>query len=204
TAEPDAKTYLGHLLREMLPAGEPELPAAWTLDEQLAAAVELLHRHDFVTADFTLADLRRYFERYWINIMAAHRYRPSPYAGRLTLFRARDRADLPAEVLGDPTLGWGILAAGGVEIHEVPGNHFNLTRPPHVAALAAQLRACLERLPEAPGPAAAEPPPPPPAEPAWQAGAEAALDLAGAGALDLAAARRDTAGSVARSGEIEP
>jgi amino acid adenylation domain-containing protein/non-ribosomal peptide synthase protein (TIGR01720 family) len=183
-AEPDPKTYLDHLLREMLPADELELPAASTLDEQLAASLALLHRHDFVTADFTLADLRRYFERYWINIMAAHRYRPGPFAGRLTLFRARDRTDLPAEILRDPTLGWGILAAGGVELHEVPGSHFNLTQPPHVAVLAERLRGCLERLPEDLGREGtgrlrqAS-------EPAWQAGP--------AGALDLAAARQDTA-----------
>jgi amino acid adenylation domain-containing protein/non-ribosomal peptide synthase protein (TIGR01720 family) len=184
-AEPDPKVYLGHLLREMLPAGEPELPAAWTLDEQLAAALALLWRHDLVTADFALTDLRRYFERYWINIMAAHRYRPAPYAGRLTLFRARHRADLPAEVQRDPALGWGPLAAGGVEVHEVPGNHFNLTQPPHVAALAERLRDCLEHRAEDVRCPTPERPQPPPGLPC-PSGA-----VGTAGALDLAAARQD-------------
>jgi thioesterase domain-containing protein len=35
------------------------------------------------------------------------------------------------------------LAAGGVEVHVVPGNHATLLREPHVRHLAAGLRAAL-------------------------------------------------------------
>ena len=45
----------------------------------------------------------------------------------------------------DPTLGWSEWAAGGVEVHLVPGNHANLVYEPHVEVLAEKLRACLSQ-----------------------------------------------------------
>lgn len=73
------------------------------------------------------------------------RYVPSAYPGRLTLFRASKRA-LGATL--DPTLGWGRLAAGGVEIHEVPGYHGAIVSEPRVRFLVEPLRACLTRATE--------------------------------------------------------
>ena len=43
----------------------------------------------------------------------------------------------------DPTLGWSQWAAGGVEVHVVPGNHANMVYKPHVEVLAERLRACV-------------------------------------------------------------
>jgi len=40
--------------------------------------------------------------------------------------------------------GWGRLAAGGIDVHIVPGNHFTMMREPFVEALAARLRACID------------------------------------------------------------
>ena len=37
------------------------------------------------------------------------------------------------------------LAAGGIELHRVAGDHYTMLRPPHVAALADRLRECLLR-----------------------------------------------------------
>ncbi len=47
----------------------------------------------------------------------------------------------------DPLLGWGGLAAGGVEIQEVTGHHVPMMFEPYVRVLAEKLKACLERLP---------------------------------------------------------
>ena len=58
----------------------------------------------------------------------------------MTLFRAADAA-APHR---DPTLGWGEIAAGGVEVQRVPGDHYSMLREPHVNALAGELRARLE------------------------------------------------------------
>ena len=65
------------------------------------------------------------------------RYRPKPYAGKVTMIvnevSARNR----------PTLGWGDLARGGIELHRVPGRHSSYIRE-HAKTAAAQLRRCLE------------------------------------------------------------
>ena len=46
---------------------------------------------------------------------------------------------------GDYTEGWSALAAGGLELHRVPGTHFTMMREPHVAQLAEQLRSFLAK-----------------------------------------------------------
>lgn len=73
---------------------------------------------------------------------AALRYQAPASDVRVTLFRARDRNVVATR---DPLLGWGPLAAGGVEVHEVPGQHHTMTEPPHVHELAATLQECLDR-----------------------------------------------------------
>ncbi len=77
-----------------------------------------------------------------INSFAAAEYIPRPYGGRLTVFRTMNnfRPDLD-----DYELGWGSLAAGGVEVHEIPGEHLDITSEPNVQTLAAKLRACLSQ-----------------------------------------------------------
>jgi thioesterase domain-containing protein len=44
-----------------------------------------------------------------------------------------------------PHYGWNDLAAGGVEVHDVPGTHNSMVQEPHVRALAEKLEQCLDR-----------------------------------------------------------
>jgi hypothetical protein len=37
------------------------------------------------------------------------------------------------------------MALGGVEIHEVPGDHLSMFQEPHVQVLAEKLRACIDK-----------------------------------------------------------
>ncbi|MHB9132574.1 MAG: amino acid adenylation domain-containing protein [Armatimonadota bacterium] len=83
--------------------------------------------------------------RYWHTIarnayyrLVARRYRPGAYAGRLVFFRA------DANVATNADLGWEPLAAGGMEVCTVPGDHNELFSESHVDELARQLRKYLE------------------------------------------------------------
>jgi len=78
-------------------------------------------------------------------------YKPRPYAGKITLFRASRQ---PAWFYPDPLLGWGRFAAGGIETHEVPGYHGALAHEPRVAVLAEKVAECLARAREAGTPSA--------------------------------------------------
>ncbi|MCI0407672.1 MAG: alpha/beta fold hydrolase, partial [Acidobacteria bacterium] len=68
-------------------------------------------------------------------------YLPSVYPGRVTLLRA---SKLLAGTVHDLQLGWGSLAADGVEVHEVPG-YYRFLNEPRVRLLAERLGPCLIR-----------------------------------------------------------
>ena len=74
------------------------------------------------------------------NMRVASSYKAQPYPGRVTLFRAADSWE---ESGRGPYLGWDHVAVGGVEVHEVPGDHVTLLEEPHVRVLAARLKTCL-------------------------------------------------------------
>jgi amino acid adenylation domain-containing protein len=76
-----------------------------------------------------------------ISRVARMNYRPRSWPGTVTLFRASIQPDprLPRD------LGWSPLVEGGVEVCEVPGNHFDVLGESNIQVLAARLRARLER-----------------------------------------------------------
>jgi amino acid adenylation domain-containing protein len=74
-----------------------------------------------------------------VGKMAASGYLRRPYSGPITLFRA-------TPVLHpDPKLGWGPLAAGGLEIHDILSSHRILAREASLRVVAPKLRDCLNR-----------------------------------------------------------
>jgi len=76
---------------------------------------------------------------------ARRRYKLMPFSGRVDLFRAEHQppSDLFEE---DPLLGWSGMAAGGIEVHRLPGDHIMYLGEAEIAAVAAtQLEACLEQ-----------------------------------------------------------
>ena len=75
------------------------------------------------------------------NLQASRQYVCQPYAGRVTLLRARTR---PLFRPAPADLGWGKLALGGVDVHIVPGNHGTILRPPYVQHLGQHLQAALD------------------------------------------------------------
>lgn len=81
-----------------------------------------------------------------LNEKAAWDYTPQVYPGLVTLFRASDRAaSTSVSTRFDPELGWGKLAAGGLEIHDVSGDHLGILEEPHVRGLGEKLRACIDK-----------------------------------------------------------
>ena len=74
------------------------------------------------------------------HLHAIQNYHPRVYRGQVTLFRVRTLSLFRAY---DPEMGWGKLAAGGVDTKIVPGAHYNLLQQPYVAAIAAALESTL-------------------------------------------------------------
>jgi len=67
---------------------------------------------------------------------AAADYDVQPYPGRVTLFRVREKS---VGSLNDPYAIWWQVAAGGVDLREISGDHLSLLKEPQVRLLAEQL-----------------------------------------------------------------
>ncbi|WP_081738878.1 hybrid non-ribosomal peptide synthetase/type I polyketide synthase [Mesorhizobium ciceri] len=78
------------------------------------------------------------------NRIALRDYTPRPNDSRAILFAAKKGLRASSN-LPDGDLGWKQFARGGLEIHEVPGNHYTMVAPPHVNALAKILANFLDR-----------------------------------------------------------
>jgi thioesterase domain-containing protein len=110
-------------------------------DEQLLYVIEKVKQLNLIPPDVGLAQARYLVQMLKSHIGATKAYIPQPYRGRATLFRASEEAANSQDL----TLGWEEVAAEGLDLHLVPGNHATMVVEPHVQVLAKQLRACLEQ-----------------------------------------------------------
>jgi thioesterase domain-containing protein len=76
-------------------------------------------------------------------IDALRRHLPSPYTGRVTMFRADEIANVYAHI--GPRLGWDESVLPQLDVIRVPGGHDSLVREPNVRVLAAGLEDLLAR-----------------------------------------------------------
>jgi thioesterase domain-containing protein len=77
-----------------------------------------------------------------INAVAARNYNPKPFPGKLTLFRAskQTNANIPSDN------GWSSIFEEGIEIHEIPGDHWQVLSEPGIDVLAKTIHGCLSRF----------------------------------------------------------
>ncbi|MCP4658832.1 MAG: non-ribosomal peptide synthetase, partial [bacterium] len=123
-----------------VPVSSADIEALNTAEEVLSLLHEKMQAARLVPPDLELSQVVRLFETFRINVRAMERYRAPAFSGRLVLFKAGERLSKKAEA---PDLEWGGLAEGGVEIHEVGGNHYSILREPDVEALADGLKEVL-------------------------------------------------------------
>jgi natural product biosynthesis luciferase-like monooxygenase protein/amino acid adenylation domain-containing protein len=107
---------------------------------ELAAVLDGRPGEDSGLDEEACAELRALWAMFARNRRASRAYVPGPFGGSLVLLRA---AEGSADVEED--LGWGGLARGGVEVREVPGDHYGLVAVPHVERLAEVVRELLAR-----------------------------------------------------------
>jgi thioesterase domain-containing protein/acyl carrier protein len=112
-------------------------------DEQLRYCLEEQKKLDKQTLpDLNIADVRHFLHIFKVNVQAMREYQPQIYQGRILFFRAKERDRFNAQ---RPELAWIDLAAEGIEIYVVPGNHITMNEQPHVQLLAKRLKICLEQ-----------------------------------------------------------
>ncbi len=73
---------------------------------------------------------------------AAGNYDVEPYSGKVTLFRVKEKS---VGSLNDPYAIWWRVAAGGVDLREISGDHLSLLKEPQVRFLGQELSDCLNQ-----------------------------------------------------------
>jgi amino acid adenylation domain-containing protein len=131
SAADEAEILLRTLDRE-LPLTAEELRG---LDTRAQVAL-VLERMPGLPPDFDERRAVALVEVFKANLRAARAWEPSPYPGKVTVFRAAagDRVGRDG--------GWEALAKA-LEVVTVPGDHHSMVEPPHVEALARALREAL-------------------------------------------------------------
>jgi thioesterase domain-containing protein len=124
-------------------------------DERINYILSRAKSVDLLPPDVDVAQARSFLRAHRTNVNAMRRYVPRVYAGSVTLFKtakqfSTDTLDGSAQssrvmkMIQDPTMGWGELAAGGVQIIDIPGEHETMVRKPHVETLALMIRTSLD------------------------------------------------------------
>jgi aspartate racemase len=171
-AQPEGPYFLGgysfggyvalEMARRLLAQGD-EVRALVLLDTYAGESKSLVGRFLTLSTGEKIAYLRKRAERYRKGIKrridfmflppavknvrrtlaaAENNYRLRAYPDRILLFRASEKG---LRGLEDSSGGWHKYAGGGLELHEIDGDHGNILNEPNVRLLAAELRHCLER-----------------------------------------------------------
>jgi amino acid adenylation domain-containing protein len=122
---------------------DPQILSRLSKDEALAQLLEQAKKAGLVPWELEVSQAHRFVDLCKADFRATRNYVLHRYPGQITLFKA---AEDPAGTSTDATLGWGEWAAGGVEVHVVPGNHANMVYTPNVEILAEKLKICLGRV----------------------------------------------------------
>ncbi|MCB1054795.1 MAG: hypothetical protein KDD11_04695, partial [Acidobacteria bacterium] len=136
-AELSKGSFEGGIARELGIPISPERLFALEPKQRLAYVLEEGMKSGALPPGFTHQDAFRYIDVYQKTGLASASYAAHPYGGRVALFSTR--GEVP-----DPTLGWNELAAGGVDLYAIPGDHFSLVMEPHVERMATVLARALE------------------------------------------------------------
>ncbi|WP_405360225.1 SDR family NAD(P)-dependent oxidoreductase [Kitasatospora sp. NBC_00085] len=128
------ETTFGH----HLPLPYEELPSM-TDDDQIMTVMRLVAETGLSMSPGILEHQRTSY----VDARIGERYRPRPYPGHVTLYRAQEPQVMitaldPRYLRDEADLGWAPLCPS-LEVVPVPGDHLSLIDPPHIAVIAQHL-----------------------------------------------------------------
>jgi thioesterase domain-containing protein len=132
------RTLLHNLMIEI----DEEKLAGSSEEQQLGMVLEAGKQARRLPADFSLERAWNLLHVFKSNLRARSSYVPQPYPGHILFFRAVSSIkDMPVHL----DSRWRELALSGVEVHDIPGNHFTmLLQHDSLNLLANTLKHCLE------------------------------------------------------------
>ena len=100
------------------------------LEDQLAYMLDRALAENLIPAGMELDHLQRLFRVFKTNREALRAYVPGVYAGQITYVQAVDNN------ANQTSNDWHEFARDGVEVHQLPGDHYSILKDPYVNALA--------------------------------------------------------------------
>jgi amino acid adenylation domain-containing protein len=76
---------------------------------------------------------------------ATNKYALKDYYGKIIFFKSSELSD-PVRNLQDTRLDWTRFAKGGLDIHQIPGDHKTMMNEPHIRDLAEKLKSYLDKI----------------------------------------------------------
>jgi amino acid adenylation domain-containing protein len=116
-----------------------------SLDVRMQFLIDQLIKLNILEPGISISQIQVHIQGVRKRERALLNYALKPYRGTITLIRTeqilpQNDIHIPPD---DPTLGWGALAMETVQVHFVPGNHFNMVFAPHVQYTAEAVKLCL-------------------------------------------------------------
>jgi amino acid adenylation domain-containing protein len=141
----DESDYLAALFDEM-GLFDAETLRPLTPEQRLDLILERSKGGHFLPDSLDRAGMRRLMALFQNNGLAAVRYRPRPFDGRLLLVRPTVASKQAPGLPGDPLNGWGPLPAKGVTLRWMEGTHGQMLAKPWVDRLAGYVRSWLDEV----------------------------------------------------------
>ncbi|MBD1922211.1 amino acid adenylation domain-containing protein [Funiculus sociatus GB2-A5] len=137
----NSQSFISHfpILNKLVLLLEKNLFWRSILGEEAIANLMSQESRSQILRELTIQPMLRVFHA---NSEATLNYSPQVYPNRITLFKT----SVQLKTEQDTSMGWSNLAVGGVEIHNIPGNHLTMLKKPHVQVLCEQLKACIEKV----------------------------------------------------------
>jgi amino acid adenylation domain-containing protein len=141
----DESDYLAALFDEM-GLFDAETLRPLTPEQRLDLILERGKGGHFLPDGMDRAGMRRLMALFQNNGLAAVRYRPRGFDGKLLLVRPKVETKQAPGVSGDPLNGWGPLPSGGVTLRWMEGTHGQMLVKPWLDELAECLRSWLDAV----------------------------------------------------------
>lgn len=141
----DESDYLAALFDEM-GLFDADTLRPLTPEQRLDLILERSKGGHFLPDGLDRAGMRRLMALFQNNGLAAVRYRPCPFDGKLLLVRPRVASKQAPGLPGDPMNGWGPLPAKGVTLRWMEGTHGQMIAKPWLDRLAEHMRSWLDEV----------------------------------------------------------
>jgi thioesterase domain-containing protein len=141
----DESDYLAALFGEMGMIDAERLRPL-TQEQRLDLILERGRGGHFLPDGLDHAGMRRLMALFQNNGLAAVRYRPRPFDGKLLLVRPKVASRQAPGVDGDPFNGWGPLPSQGLTLRWMEGSHAQMLKRPWLDQLAEYARGWLDSV----------------------------------------------------------